>query len=153
MHRSLGAGGIEAIVCGLSNELVKQNEVTVCTISKPYPTDYYYSRLANEVIKETINEDGNKSAIKNVFKIFRFIKNGKYDIVHLHGFFYFYSLSVILLHNKTKFFYTVHSDALKENNPWDLRLLALKRFCFKKKWLRPITISPSSKESFSEFVE
>jgi glycosyltransferase involved in cell wall biosynthesis len=151
MHRSLGAGGIEAFVCGLANELAKHVDVTVCTIFKPNPTDLFYSRLSDSVAKESINKVGGSiNPLKTIISIFRFIRKGNYDVVHLHGFFYFYSLAIILLHKRTRFFYSIHSDALKENNPWDLRLLALKRFCFKKKWARPATISKTSKNSFTQ---
>ena len=37
-----------------------------------------------------------------------------------------------------------------ENSLWDRRILWLKKWCFKKKHIRPITISPASKESFSK---
>lgn len=151
MHRSLGAGGIEAFVCGLANELAKHADVTVCTITKPNPSDLFYSRLSDRVAKESINKvEGSINPLKTIINIFRFIRKGNYDVVHLHGFFYFYSLAIIFLHKRTRFFYSIHSDALKENNPWDLRLLALKRFCFKKKWARPVTISKTSKDSFTQ---
>lgn len=151
MHRSLGAGGIEAFVCGLANEMAEQVDVTVCTIIKPNPSDLFYSRLSDRVAKESINKVGGSiNPFKTIINIFRFIRKGNYDVVHLHGFFYFYSLAIILLHRRTRFFYSIHSDALKENNPWDLRLLALKRFCFRKKWARPITISKTSQDSFTQ---
>jgi len=151
MHRSLGAGGIEAFVCGLANELAKHVDVTVCTITKPNPSDLFYSRLSDRVTRESINKAGGSiNPFKTIINIFRFIRKGNYDVVHLHGFFYFYSLAIILLHKRTRFFYSIHSDALKENNPWDLRLLALKRFCFRKKWARPVTISKTSKDSFTQ---
>ena len=148
MHRNLGAGGIEAMVFHLSNELVKGNDVTVCTINTPSTNDHFYANLNPKIKKETIGKSESSNPIGTVFKIFQYIRNGHFDIVQLHGFFYYYSLAIILLHKKTHFFYTVHSDAAKENNPWDVRLLRLKRYCFRKKWLMPITISPASQESF-----
>ena len=150
MHRSLGAGGIEAMVCHLSNEMVKTDDVTVCTISTPSPNDPFYIRLSPKIHKETIGKNDGSNPLLVVFNIYRYILKGRFDIVQLHGFFYFYSLAIILLHKRTKFFYTVHSDASKDNNPWDVRLLSLKRFCFLKGWITPITISPASKASFSE---
>ena len=149
MHRSLGAGGIEAMVCSLANEMAKGQDVTVCTVKGAVPADLYYSRLSERVKKDSVGDSANElSPLRAVFGIFRYIRRGGFDVVHLHGFFYFYCLAVVLLHGRTKFFYTVHSDALKENNPWDLRLLWLKRFCFKRGWLHPITISAVCRESF-----
>ena len=149
MCRSLGAGGIEAIVCGLSNELVKTDDVTVCTLRPSSDNDLFYTRLDSKIKKESIGKGG-ESPLSTVFRVYKYLNNSRFDIVHIHGFFYFYLLAVILLHKKTRFVYTVHSDALKENNPWDLRLLALKRFCFKRKWIYPVTISTASKQSFTE---
>lgn len=149
IHRSLGAGGIEALICDLSNELVKSDDVTVCVIRKPDPTDIFYSKLSDKVHKDSIyKKEWNGNPLKTVFRVYRYIRKGGFDVVHMHCFFYFYALAVILLHKKTRFYYTIHSDAFKENRPWDQRLLFFKRFCFKRKWARPVTISEVSRQSF-----
>lgn len=145
----MGAGGIEAIVCGLSNELALTNDVTVCTLKPSGKGDLFYTRLDPKITKHAIS-NGGESPLAIVFLVYKYLKKGHFDIVHIHGFFYFYLLAVVLLHTRTRFIYTVHSDALKENNPWDLRLLSLKRFCFKRKWIYPVTISSASKQSFTE---
>ena len=150
MHRSLGAGGIEAMVFHLSNAFVKGNDVTVCTINQPSESDHFYINLDSSIKKETIGKTEKSNPISIIFRIYRYIKGKDVDVIQLHGFFYFYSLAILLLHRKKHFFYTVHSDAKKENNPWDLRLLPLKRYFFKKRWILPITISPVSQESFKE---
>lgn len=150
MHRNLGTGGIEAMICGLSNELAKENDVTVCTIVKPNPNDKFYRELSPSIKRESIGRVGDGKPFKEMIRIARFVKNGKFDVVHIHGFFYYYALAILLFHRKTCFCYTVHSNAMKENNPWDLRILPFKRFCFKHGWLNPITISPASKDSFTE---
>ena len=149
MHRNLGTGGIEAMICGLSNELAKTNDVTVCTIVTPSPEDKFYRELAPDIKRETIGRTGEGKPFKEMVRIARFIKNGHFDIVHIHGFFYYYALAILLYHRRTCFCYTIHSNALKENNPWDLRILFFKRFCFKKNWIHPITISPTSQQSFT----
>lgn len=150
MHRNLGTGGIEAMICGLSNELAKSNEVTVCTIVTPSLEDKFYRELAPNIKRETIGRIGEGRPFKEMVRIARFIKNGHFDIIHIHGFFYYYALAILLYHRKTCFCYTVHSNALKENNPWDLRILFFKRFCFRKGWIHPITISPTSQQSFTD---
>ena len=144
----MGAGGIEAIVCGLSNELAKRHTVTVCTLRQPVEGEVFYERLSPAVRKETIGKTEATSPVKVVFQVYRYIRKGDFDVVHIHSFFYFYVLAILFLHRRKKFFYTVHSDASKENMPWDIRLLPLKRFCFRKGWIRPVTISPASQESF-----
>lgn len=149
-HRSLSAGGIEAMVCGLCNEMAKSEDVTVCTIFSPDENDVFYRRLSSGVKKETIGKHGGRISLRDLFDIYLFMKEGKYDVVQMHGFFYYYILSIFLLHRRTRFFYTIHSQALQENNPWDLRLLKIKKWCFKRGWVHPITISPASQKSFSE---
>ncbi|MBR3064637.1 MAG: glycosyltransferase family 4 protein [Bacteroidales bacterium] len=151
--RSLGAGGIEAIVCALSNEMAKTESVTVCTLKKPSPDDLFYKRLSPGIKKRSINQSDKDSPLSTVFHVWKFIRRGNFDVVSIHGFFYFYLLAVLLLHRKTRFYYTVHSDALKENNPWDLRLLKIKKWCFRQGWVRPITISLASKESFTHLYQ
>lgn len=150
MHRNLGTGGIEAMVCGLSNELAKNNDVTICTIIKPNPEDKFYRELSPAIKRDTIGRIGEGKPFKEIIRIARYIRKGGFDVVHIHGFFYYYSLAILLYHRKTCFCYTIHSNALKENNPWDLRILPFKRFCFKHGWLHPITISPASQNSFME---
>lgn len=150
MHRNLGTGGIEAMICGLSNVLSRANDVTVCTIVTPSPEDKFYRELAPDIKRDTIGRTGEGKPFKEMVRIARFIRKGHFDIVHIHGFFYYYALAILLYHRKTCFCYTVHSNALKENNPWDLRILFFKRFCFRKGWLHPITISPTSRQSFTE---
>lgn len=149
MCRSMGAGGIEAIVCGLANELAKNNTVTVCTLRQYKDDDLFYHRLDPGVRKETLGKTEETSPLKVIFQVYSYLKRGDFDIIQIHGFFYYYLLAVLFLHRKKRFYYTVHSDAWKENNPWDLRLLRIKRFCFQKKWIHPITISPASKDSFT----
>lgn len=149
--RSLGVGGVETVVWALSNELAKSNDVTVCTIRQPVEEDVLFYRLDSSVKKDTLGKLEETSPIKVVFQLYRYIKNSDFDIIHIHCYFYFYLLSILCLHKRKTFIYTVHSDAEKENNPWDVRLLAFKRLCFRKKWVYPVTISPASKESFSHF--
>lgn len=144
------SGGIEAIVCGLANEMSKTHDVTVCTIFKPKEDDVFYARLSSAVKKITIGKLSFGFSIKEIFKIANLIGNGGYDVVHIHGCFQYYALTALLYHNKTKIFYTIHSDAKMENQTWDQRLFKFKRFCFRKRWIRPVTISPNSQNSFTE---
>lgn len=150
MHKSLGTGGIEAMLCALSNVLAETQDVTVCTIVQPAPDDKFYRELAPGIHRETIGRTGKGKPFQEMLRIARFIRKGRFDIVQIHGSFYYYALAILLQHRRTRFCYTVHSDALKENNPWDLRILFFKRFCFRKGWVHPITISPASQRSFTE---
>ena len=148
IHTKLVSGGIEAIVCGLANEMVKSHDVTVCTIFEPHDDDVFYSRLKPEVKKITCGKKNFGFSIKEIFDITRLFLKGNYDVIHVHGCFQYYALAALLCHSKVKIFYTIHSDAIKENQTWDKRLFVFKKFCFKHRWIRPVTISKSSQRSF-----
>ena len=149
-HTKMVSGGIEAIVCGLANEMCKTEDVTLCTIFKPTEEDVFYKKLSPQVRRETIGKQSFGFSLKEIFKIYNFIRKGNYDIVHVHGCFQYYFLAMLLLHKKTRFFYTIHSDARKENQRWDWRLFKLKRFLFAHRWVVPITISEISQKSFRD---
>ncbi|MBO7261335.1 MAG: glycosyltransferase family 4 protein [Alistipes sp.] len=150
IHPSLAGGGIEAIICALVNEMVKRHDVTMATIFAPKDSDVFEKKLDKRVKRTSLGKEKPGFSLSEIFKIFRLIRKGNYDVVHIHGFFYYYAMSVLLLHHKVKFFYTIHSDAVMENSPWDKRFLWLKKWCFKKRLIKPITISPASKDSFTK---
>lgn len=153
LHTSMSGGGIESIICGLVNELSTNNDVTLATIFKPKKSDIFEKKVDPAVKRITLGKVKPGFSVSEIFRIFRLINRGGYDIVHIHGFFYYYVLSVLLMHRKVKFFYTIHSDAIMENSPWDRRILWLKKWCFKKRYIHPITISPASKESFAKLYK
>lgn len=151
IHSSLAGGGIEAMICGLANEMVKTEDVTVCSIFEPKESDVFYHKLSEDVKKVSCHKKEEGFSVKEVFKIAQTIRKGKYDVVNMHGFMYYYMLAIILsVFTKTKFFYTVHSSADRESYSWDIKLFKLKRYFFKKKWVCPITISQISKDSFTK---
>lgn len=153
IHPSLAGGGIESIICSLLNELANRHNVFMATIFAPKGTDVFEKKLSKSVERISLGKVKPGFSVSEIFKIYNVIKNGNYDIVHIHGFFYYYALSVLLLHRKVKFFYTIHSDAVMENSLWDKRFLWLKKMCFARKYIHPITISPASQESFTKLYK
>lgn len=151
IHPSMAGGGIEAMICGLVNEMSKTNDVTLCTIFNVDKNNVFEQKISPLVHRQALGKEKLGFSVKEVFKIYQFIKDGCYDVVHIHGFFYYYALAVFLLHKKVRFVYTIHSDAAKENSPWDRRFLAIKQFAFKHKYVHPVTISKESKRSFTSF--
>lgn len=151
VHTAMGSGGIEALVSSLANEMVKTNNVDILLIFKPQEEKVSFNHLDSRINVYSLGKTSPGLSIKYIIKLASFIRQHKYDIVNLHGVFYYNCLSVLINHNHTKFFYTVHSDAKMENNTWDSKLFFLKRFCFRHQWMRPITISPTSQKSFSEY--
>lgn len=150
IHTKMVSGGIEAIVCNLVNEMSKTNDVTLCTIFQPTEDDVFYRKLDEKVKKITIGKKHFGFSIKEIWKIYRAISQGHYDVVHIHGCFQYYFLAIALLHSKVKFVYTIHSDARKENQVWDWRLFKLKKYMFAHRWMWPVTISEASQQSFEE---
>lgn len=145
-------GGVESMIIGLANEMAKTNDVTVCSVFEPNDNSVFYTRLSNDVKKIHLGVQKPGISIGNLLKVIKYLLNNtNYDIVHFHGLFYYFAIPIILTHNKTKYVYTFHSDAYKEQGIWDKRIFFLKKYCLKKKWMYPITISPQSRESFLNY--
>lgn len=153
IHPSLAGGGIESMICGLANAMGEREEVSVCSIFQPQKSDLFWYKLSPKVKRVTLGKRKQGFSIVEIFRIFFLIWRGGFDVVNLHGFFYYYALTVLLLHHRIKFFYTVHSDAVKENSHWDRRFFPFKRFCFRRGWIHPITISKASQESFERLYQ
>lgn len=151
IHPSMTGGGIEAMICGLVNEMAKLHEVALCTIFQPNKDHVFEKQVSESVHRFSLGKTKPGFSIKEIFKVYQFIKKGNFEIVHIHGFFYYYALSVFLLHHRVRFVYTIHSDAAKENASWDQRIIALKKYAFKKGYVHPVTISQESRRSFSAF--
>ena len=147
----MAGGGIEAMICGLVNEMAKVHDVTLCTIFEPKKDDVFEKKLSSSVHRISLGKKIPGFSIKEVFDIYRCIRKGHYDVVHIHGFFYYYALAVFLLHKRVKFVYTIHSDAAKENATWDKRFIRIKKYAFQKDYIHPVTISKESKRSFTAY--
>lgn len=143
-------GGVEGMICGLSNEMVRDNDVTVCSIFKPSEKSPFYERLDSSICKEHLGVEGEGFSFKSLWRVYRYISKTDADIIHIHGFFHYFAAPILLFHNKKKFVYTFHSDAFMENQKWEKRILWLKSFCLRKGWIHPVTISPQSQDSFSK---
>lgn len=143
----LRGGGISSFVSNLVGEQAKSNNVTVAVVNAE--TANKMVGFPKNVIVECMGKTRLGFSIKYPILIFKYIKQLKPEIVHIHSSFLYYALSVILLHRTVKFVYTIHSDAVKENaSRWDRWFLWLKRFCFRCGWINPVTISKESKRSF-----
>lgn len=145
-------GGIATFVNNLSIAQAVSHEVSVSVISSKESENRLIFPKHVGVIDFKKQEQG--FSVRYPLKIFRFLCRNRYDVVHIHSSFLYYFLPVLFFHHKTKFIYTIHSDAVRENSSvWDKRFLALKRWCFKKKWILPVTISENSKRSFDDLYQ
>ena len=150
IHPSMLSGGIEAMICAMASEMARQgHDVTFCSIYQPRPDDIFWDQLSDSVHKQTLGKQSIGFSLKEVFAVYRFIRDGHFDVVQLHGFFYYFFLAVLLL-PRQKFFYTLHSDARMESFKWDVRFFWLKKLMFRLGHVHAITISPASQQSFSQ---
>ena len=150
IHPTLESGGIEAMICNLSNESINRHHVEFCSIFENKEEHIFLQKLDKRINVHSLHKINPGVELSILWKIFCFFKKGNYDVIHIHGFFYYYFIAIFLLHRQCNFFYTVHSDAVMENTRWDKRLLFLKKYCFRKGWIHPITISKMSKQSFDK---
>ena len=150
LYSSLSTGGIEAMIVGLSNTMSATEEVEIGLTYKPKPTDFFLKKLDSKIKVHDFGKTKPGLEPGLPFKILKFIQKNKYDVVHIHGYFFYYMLGILFYHKKIKFYYTVHNDAFLENTRWDRKILSIKKKFFKKGWLRPFTISDASQESFKK---
>ncbi|MDY4810595.1 MAG: glycosyltransferase family 4 protein [Muribaculaceae bacterium] len=146
---SLNEGGIAAFLANLVPAQSKNNQVEIVTVFK---NDKIPNGLGNTNIKITSlnNPSSLLSCLYFPFLILKKIWELDSEIIHIHGSFIYYIIAIFLLHNKKKFFYTVHSDAFKEKNSsrFEALIWPIKKLFFKKGWIKPVTISAQSEDSF-----
>lgn len=148
---TLFSGGAEHFTIGLANELVKEGYE--CDILTLFDVD-----KDNDLLKKLNSKVHHSSLHKKMgfdlscyYKLYKFIKNGGYDVVHAHvGAIPYMLLSSILLKN-VKFVATIHSEAKREAGK---NIMKWSRFfMFQQHKVIPITISEESKKSFDEYYK
>lgn len=146
---SLNAGGIASFLAGLVPAQAKKSEVEIVTVFKntKIPHDLYASSVK---VDSLCKPSSLTSYVSYPFKIYNRIKKSSSDIIHIHCSFVYYIIAIILLHTKKRFFYTVHSDAIKEKNSsrYEAMIWPIKKYLFKKGWIHPILVSQESEHSF-----
>lgn len=148
---ALDCGGVETFLVSLANRQSRCHDVEVCTISCPSPADMARRGLLPSVRQSDAGKHNLPTGFRAMARIARKIRRGGYDIVHVHGQFYYYLLPVLTAPRGTRFVYTVHNDAARENSRWDRIFTRLKRCWFRSGRLNAVTISESSKRSFEEY--
>lgn len=140
-------GGIASFVSNITYVQSEVHDVAIGLINK-ISHDCWVDISANVNVEE-FGKYQLGFSVKYPIRIYQYIRRVKPEIVHIHSSFLYYALSVILLHRRVKFVYTVHSDAVQENaSRWDRMFLWLKKMCFRFGWMHPVTISKESKRSF-----
>lgn len=111
---SLSPGGAERFVVDLSNELSKNNDVTLLTL-KDFTNNpegnFYKFDLSPRVKYENLGLSQKYSPI-GLWKVYQYIKRCKPDVVHMHlgGMPKFCAFANLVLGRKITFVQTIHND-------------------------------------------
>ena len=147
----LGFGGAEHFTIGLANELIRQGYE--CDILTLFDID------KNNSLLNKLSPKAHHCSLHKKFgldlgcyqKLYKFIKKGGYNVVHVHvGAIPYILLSTLLLKN-VKFVATIHSEAKREAGR---NIMKWSRFfMFRHHLITPVTISEESKKSFDEYYK
>jgi glycosyltransferase involved in cell wall biosynthesis len=149
----LSSGGAERLVVDLSNELVKNHEVTVLTLKDDNidNNNFYLPELSKKV--KYINAGIKKGlSIKEAFFLYKTIKSIRPDVVHIHlTTVVFYIIFSILFYRKPKYIETLHIKADKMNTK--KILIQIKYWLYRLKFVKLCTISNDNQKSFIDFFK
>jgi glycosyltransferase involved in cell wall biosynthesis len=147
---SLQSAGAERLVVELSNELCRREGVNV-TILQLYPfneNDILKPLVDKKIPIYSLNKPRGLSFLC-FFKLFVFVKKGKYDVVHTHTSATSYLLLSSVIYRHPVYCSTIHSEAKREAG--DFVSSIVKKILYKLKLCRPVTISEKSNLSFRNY--
>lgn len=146
---ALGTGGAEHCVVELTNELIRQGyDCEVLTLYDVAPDNELRKQLNPKANVQSLHKRPGID-IKCFGNINRYIKNGGFDVVHVHVRAIPYILLATLKMKKVRFVATIHSEAKREA---DKGLSKWSRFyMFKHRKCTPVTISEESRASFEKY--
>lgn len=150
---NLGSGGAERFTVDLCNEFASQGHDVQLVVLFPLDNpshSFYLHEVDSRVQIISLNKKMGLD-LSIYYKLSNVIRDFKPAVVHSHVRALFYlPFSVLRFHNKIKFFHTVHSDAAKEALGSNLDVW-IRRIGFKKNYIKAITISPESRQSFEKY--
>lgn len=144
----LGTGGAERFTIDLCNELVKGNEVYLL-VSHDLKKFGFYTKEISDKVHVISFKKRNGFDIFLFFKVFKTIRKIKPDIIHTHLMSIVYISLTCVLFRKPKYFHTLHNDAVVESDGFIGAFF--RRFLFKTRLCKPVTISNESLRSFVNF--
>ncbi|AQW57893.1 hypothetical protein A9237_07075 [Vibrio owensii] len=123
---TLSAGGAEKLSINLSNELAKSNIKTTLIVLYKYPgSDKLLNMVSSSVNIIQLNYPLNEK-LKMMFSLTKNIIKLKPNVVHCHLRSIFFVAPFILLKNRFKLFFTLHSrDVNYEFNKWQRRYIKI----------------------------
>src|SRR5690554_853968 len=136
---NFSTGGAERFVIDLSNELYRTgNNVTIVRFFDDKSLNLLEEEVSSGIKIVTINKKMGFDFFL-LFKVFKYLRKHKAEIVHTHLNSFFYSSLAFLFLRKPKYFYTIHSMPLKDiQNKFEF---VIKKLFFKYKLVVPISIS------------
>lgn len=142
-------GGAEHCAVELTNELVRQgNKCDIVTLFDVEENNDLAKQLNPQVKTFSLHKRLGLD-LSCYIKLYRFIRDGGYDVVHAHVGAIPYMLLSTLLLKRVKFVATIHSEARREAGKsigkWNRFLMFQHGLC------TPVTISEESKKSFDEY--
>lgn len=145
---ALGSGGAERFVIDLSNELAIKHEVTLVILYSIDNNSFLLNEISSNVHIVSMNK---KPGVElGLFvRLKKLIDKEQPDIVHCHLSGIIYTLLGYLRKSKSKYLYTVHSDAKYDAE--DFLSTVIRKIAFKFCNVHPVTISEESKKSFTSF--
>lgn len=150
---TLAPGGAERMVVDLSNELARQgNEVTLCVLRDDKEGNFGFYR---HEVSDKINYINLRIPVglrfKNIFILYRFIKQLKPEVVHCHLNLVNYLFPLTIIFTKIKFFNTIHSIPTYEvSNSVEYWI---RRYFFSNFKMKAITISEETSRFFLSYYK
>lgn len=109
---NLGAGGAEKLVCDVAS-LMKTNGHHVEVLLLQKHGSIYIDDLLSKDIQVNILSRKQLYDLRHIYRIHKFIKQRKFDIVHAHIFPTLYFVSLASLFTSSKYIFTEHSTTNK----------------------------------------
>lgn len=146
---SLAPGGAERFTVDFTNELSKENDVTLLVMRQFEKSDFYRKELSEKV--HCIQGKGTLTLVSKFFQVFYalfWILKLKPDVVHAHTVGINWLLLPSILHSSCKYYFTIHNLA---NQECTTRMgYRIRKFLFKRN-VRAVTISEICEKSFVKF--
>ncbi len=148
---TLNSGGAERFTVDLSNQLARNNKVTVVVLERIDPGWFLLKELHSDIKVISLNKTEGFS-LKASAELFNIIKNNNIEIVHTHltGIHYVI-VAAMLQRRKITFVHTVHNTAKAEAR--SRKGILIRKMLFSCKFVYPVTISDDSHESFVQFYK
>ena len=147
----LHIGGAESFTVNLCNELVNQGHEVILIVTNSLEKYGQLKSYLDPRIKLIGMEKRQGPDPMLFIRLPRLISKIKPDIVHTHLGAILYTMLSPIFNKRPKYFHTVHNTAEKEATTGGRISAWARKFQFNRHVVTPITISPESQNSFSNY--